>query len=323
MPKTFLFRFDGAQENDAFLEQARSNGHLVYAGLAMQLHRGWIPDFIEVSLDDESHAYSVTIIELESTASAALISARKYLPESSQEVLSTFREYLRRALQRCRSTADPRIEDIKEIDDALTGRSPITIWTAGALREPPHLVEKLPLIDHGGGLHSSVVDAQIEPRTGTLEGQLSLSPRDHKTFSRSILILDAVVRGWDKSDASLRVWRNLRTQPLRNQIRQQPQEFSTLITLLLGRKEGASIVINNAARELCDIWDEFQPGRYSETAVLAAITNFLPIDRTLDINASVRTAFEKARVILSKNAAPQSVVPPLAQWEQTNSEKKF
>jgi hypothetical protein len=42
MPNTFLFRFDGAQENDAFLEQARSKGHLVYAGLAMQLDRGWI-----------------------------------------------------------------------------------------------------------------------------------------------------------------------------------------------------------------------------------------------------------------------------------------
>jgi hypothetical protein len=302
MSKTFLFRFDGAKENDAFLEQARSNGHQVYAGLAMQLDRGWIPDFIEVSLDEASHACRVTIIELESTASVALISARKYLPEPSQEILSTFREYLRRVIQRCRSTADPRINDIQEIKDTLTNHAQITIWTAGALREPPRLVENLPLIDQGHVLHGPAVDTQIDTQTGSLEGQLSLSPRDHKTLSRSVLILDAVVRGWDKSDASLRVWRNLRSQPLRNQLQQRPQDFPTLILLLLGRKEGVRIAINDAARELSAIWNEFQPGRYSEAAVLAAITRFQPIDRTLDLNASVRTAFEKAHLILSTNA---------------------
>jgi hypothetical protein len=81
MPDTFLFRFDGARENDEFLNHARLKGHLVYAGLAMQLQRGWIPDFVEVSLDEENNSCSITIVELESTDSGARISARKYLPE--------------------------------------------------------------------------------------------------------------------------------------------------------------------------------------------------------------------------------------------------
>jgi len=196
-----------------------------------------------------------------------------------------------------------QVEDIDKVSNALAGRSPITIWTAGALREPPHLVERLPLIDQGSALHSRAVDTQIETQIGTLEGQLLLSPRDHKTLSRSVLILDAVVRGWDKSDASLRAWRNLRAQPLRNHIQQHPQDFPTLTTLLLGRKEGARIMINDAARELSIIWSEFQPGKHSETTVLAAIASFLPIDRTLDISAPVRAAFEKANLILSRNVA--------------------
>jgi hypothetical protein len=303
MPNTFLFRFDGAQENDAFLEQARSKGHLVYAGLAMQLDRGWIPDFIEVSLDEESHTYSVTIIELESTVNVALISARKYLPESSQEILTTFREYLRRVLQRCRSTADPRGDDIQELNDALTGHLPITIWTAGALRQPPTTIENLPLIDQGHTSNNVRLNEQIDAKANAFQGERSLSSRDHKSLARSILILDAVVRGWDNSDASLRVWRGLRSQPLRNQIQQHSQSYPALLTLLLGRKDGARMIIDDVVRELAVIWSDLQkPGKYSETAVLAAIKNFLPIDRTLDPHAPVRMAFEKARLILSNNA---------------------
>jgi hypothetical protein len=53
---TFLFRLDGAQENEAFLDLARSKGHFVYAGLAMTLERGWVPDFVEAVIDDDGGA---------------------------------------------------------------------------------------------------------------------------------------------------------------------------------------------------------------------------------------------------------------------------
>lgn len=64
MSKTFLFRLDGAQGNDAFLELSRSNGHVVYAGLAMALEQGWVRDFVEAIVEEDGGC-SVTLIELE------------------------------------------------------------------------------------------------------------------------------------------------------------------------------------------------------------------------------------------------------------------
>ena len=304
MHKTFLFRFDGARENDEFLDHARSQGHLVYSGIEMKLTRGWIPDFIEVLLDDDPAACSLTIFELESTESVARVSARKYLPESSHDILENFRQYLHRVLQRCRSTADSRAGDIQQLDDALGRAAHTSIWTAAALRRPPKTVERLPLIDQGLAPRNSAIDSRTHKQVSSLRGELSLSPREHKTLSRSILILDAVTRGWDKSDASLRAWRNLRSQPLRNDIQNNASRYPTLSMLLLGQKTGVRVMIEDAARELCDVWSQFQPGRYSETTVLAALEKFLPIDRELVPSASVRTAFDKARLVLDSAAQP-------------------
>lgn len=303
MHKAFLFRFDGARENDEFLDHVRSQGHLVYSGIEMKLARGWIPDFIEVLLDDNPAAFSLTIIELESTENVARVSARKYLPESSSDILETFRRYLHRVLERCRSTADPRARDIQQLGDALDHAKNTSIWTAAALRRPPRTVERLPFIDQGVIQRNSAIDSRTHNQASPLRGELSLSPREHKTLFRSVLILDAVARGWDKSDASLRAWRNLRSQPLRNDIQQNPSTYPTLSVLLLGRKNGVRVMIENAARELCAIWSQFQPGHHSETTVLAALEKFLPINRELDPSASVRMAFERARLILGDGAA--------------------
>lgn len=305
MHRAFLFRFDGARENDEFLEHARSQGHLVYSGIEMKLTRGWIPDFIEVLLDDNAVECSLSIYELESTETVALVSARKYLPESSQDILESFRQYLDRVLRRCRSTADPRTGEIQQLLDALGRAAQTRIWTAAALRRPPRTVEKLPLIDQDllFGRRDSAIGPQAHNEANSLRGELSLSSREHKTISRSVLILDAVTRGWDKSDASLRAWRNLRSQPLRNDVRQNSSKYPALAVLLLGQKTGVRVTIEEVARELCAIWSQFQPGRHSETAVLAALEKFLPIDRELDLNASVRKAFERARSVLSNSAA--------------------
>jgi hypothetical protein len=90
---------------------------------------------------------------------------------------------------------------------------------------------------------------------------------------------------------------------LRNDVQHNPSNFPTLSVLLLGQKTGARVIIENAARELCAIWSQFQPGRHSEAIVLTALERFLPIDRELDPNASVRIAFEKARRVLDESAA--------------------
>jgi len=299
MPDTFLFRFDGARENDEFLNHARSKGHIVYAGLAMQLQRGWIPDFVEVSLDEEVATCTITIVELESNEGSALVSARKYLPESSKDILSIFQKYLQRVLQKCRTTADPRVEHIQRVLDALACSAKISIWSAGALRQPPRIVERLPLIDQGRVSDSASIDPQAEKKPDSLEGEISLSARQHKNLSRSILILDAVIRGWDNSDASLRSWRTSRSQPLRRHVKEHSVDFPTLSALLLGQKTGSRIVIEDVAREVSVIWNDFQPNCHTEATVRTLLSRFMPVDLTLDPNAPVRIAFEKARLIAS------------------------
>src|ERR1039458_461632 len=192
MHKTFLFRFDGARENDDFLNHAVSQGHVVYSGIEMKLTRGWVPDFLEVSLDDNPVACSLTMFELESTETAARVSARKYLPEPSDDILEKVLQYLLRVLQRCRQTADPRGGEIKELYDALARTAHARIWTAAALRQPPRIVERLPLIDQGLFSARPATELRTCNQKSLLRGELSLSAREHKTLSRSILVLDAV-----------------------------------------------------------------------------------------------------------------------------------
>lgn len=267
----------------------------------MTLQRGWIPDFVEVVLVEDGTC-SITLVELEATENRALVGARKYLAESSESVSSAFRQYLQRVLERCRSMADPRAAEIQVLNDALL-RSSLEVWTAAALRQPPRVLERLAFIDQ---CHRSQTPAVVPEETraaANLDGEVLLSARDHKTLSRSVLILDAVVRGWDKSEASLRAWRNLRAQPLRREIKNDTNRFPTLSALLLGHKLGIRLSINDVACELAQVWDRQRPGHYSEQAVLAAITRFLPLDQELDSNASVRVAFEKARSIVSEHAA--------------------
>ncbi len=268
----------------------------------MILNRGWIPDFVEVSLDDNPVSCSLTIFELESNEGVALASARKYLPESSQDIFTAFRQYLRRVLQRCRSTSDPRTDDIQQLDDTLDRIPHPSIWAAAALRRPPRTVERLPLIDQGHTPRTLETNSVTHEPRGSLAGELSLSAREHKTLSRSVLILDAVTRGWDKSDASLRAWRNLRSQPLRNDIQLNSSGFPALSVLLLGQKTGVRVNIDDVARELSAVWNRFQSGQHSEASVRAALEKFLPLGRELDPNAPVRVAFEGARAVLNDSA---------------------
>lgn len=296
--QTFLFRFDGSPENDAFLEEARSQGHLVYAGISMQLEHGWILDFLEAVLSRNETSCALAIVELEAKPSTARVSARKYLPESSSELVANFCRYLVRVIDRCRASADPRAENIQALYDVLVRPSAVvSVWTVGALRQAPYFVERLPLIDQGALPESS----DWRPQQGlqrSLGGKVTLSPRNHKTLSRSILILDAIVREWDKSDATLRAWVNLRSQPLRQQIRNAPHDYPALTSLLLTTKLGVQIVTEDVAQEISTIWNQFQSGMHSADSVVLALEAFLPIDRSLDPNASVRIAFEKARTVL-------------------------
>src|SRR6267143_6582861 len=80
----------------------------VFAGRELRLGPppGWKPDGIRVVMEDGGRRCTLAIIELEANASAARISARKYLPERSESVLAAFVAYLNGACDDCRRRAD-------------------------------------------------------------------------------------------------------------------------------------------------------------------------------------------------------------------------
>jgi hypothetical protein len=109
MPTTYLFRIDGAKDNDDFFGAMRASVQHVYAGADFRVGAaGWIPDLVKLVVDEPPARCSLTLIELEATESVALISCRKYLPEDSASIVSAFRKYLDRVISQCRISADPR-----------------------------------------------------------------------------------------------------------------------------------------------------------------------------------------------------------------------
>jgi hypothetical protein len=67
MAATFLFRIDGAKDNDAFFNALRPSMSFVYAGVDIQVgSSGWSPDLIKCSLG-ETNQFKLTLIELDAT----------------------------------------------------------------------------------------------------------------------------------------------------------------------------------------------------------------------------------------------------------------
>src|SRR5579859_5078721 len=130
----FLFRFDGARDNNPYIEIAQERGFVVFAGTAMQIGP-WTPDFMRVMLDEDGQNCEIAIIELEANATAARISARKYLPESSQLVIEAFLSYIDRICIQCRTTADPRLREFINLKAAINNGPNLTVLTAGSLKE--------------------------------------------------------------------------------------------------------------------------------------------------------------------------------------------
>lgn len=142
----YLFRFDGAKENDLFMEENRARGIFVFAGIELRIGL-WIPDFLMVSSHEGGRRFTLTIIELEASKTAALKSARKYLPESSNDIIRAFVDYLDSVIVKCRQTADPRYSTIESLQQKLKRDTEIKVETACALRSKPALIERHRLLD--------------------------------------------------------------------------------------------------------------------------------------------------------------------------------
>lgn len=300
----YLFRFDGAKDNDKFFEGAKKRGiDNVYAGIEIEVGPGWIPDFLMVSRDDTERHCTLTLIELESRKMDALASSRKYLPESSAEILKAFHSYLNRVLEQCRSTADPRIHVVEDLQAFLKKASRIIIETACALRSDPTYLERLPLTDQPqtGALHylhspshESSPNLNVSPLT--FEGQRSLTRDETVGLNRAILILDAVVRQLDHSAAGLKVWTSSKRNPLHKIISRSQKEFPELSEFLSWDKHsGVKITWAPLFAELSTFWSDKTDKQISREKVHRLISEYYPIACRLSMRDRMQEVFEKAK----------------------------
>jgi hypothetical protein len=300
MGSSYLFRIDGARDNDEFFETMRPSMSHVYAGVDLRIGApGWIPDLVKIEIDVEAASCKLTLIELEATETVALVSCRKYLPESSELILAGFSDYLERVIKQCRSTADPRHSEFVKLKDALLRVERVQITTAGALRNSTRFVEELSLLDQprmaARQLQSPAPPVESSRR---FNGVLRLSADDAYALSRCILVLDALARKADHSTAAFRSWRGqVRSQPLKKTLVDSDGSYPALRAFVLrdANYRGLTLDIEPVLAELVELWVASGVQDIDRNAAVAFIESYFSVALEMPGEQPMTQVFEAAR----------------------------
>jgi hypothetical protein len=302
MPETFLFRIDGAKENDKFFNALRPSMSYVYAGAEIKIGSlGWSPDFIQISIN-ESKDITLTLIELDATESVARANCRKYLPENSTDIVHTFCEYLERVIRQCRSSAHPHEDKFIKLKTALSKAENINITTAGALRSATDFLENFSLIDQPKRI-VQMQSVQNIPRKNTLKeipdfrGTLRLNAEKAKALGRPVLILDAVIHQQDHSDATFRGWRNRETNKL---LKEYSTAYPCLCSFLNQRAfVGTTLDFERLILELVTKWSKASTLQIDQERVRSLINRYFPIAIMIRLSDRMSVVFDTARKFLA------------------------
>jgi len=294
------------KDNDAFFNARKSSANYVYAGVAVGIGSSsdWIPDLIEVVVDESEH-FILRLIELEAQKPDALISSRKYLPENSTGIVGTFCEYLERVIRACRSSADSREDEFVLLKTKLSKAEKISVTSAGALRASTVFVEELPLSDQPKSLaRTQSIEKILGEETPNFSGTLRLSGDKAATLGRAILVLDAVIRQLDHSDATFKTWRGQdRSQPLKKLLKKNGPAHPCLRAFISEKGvSGTTLDFEKLVSELAEIWSDGGNRKMNQDDVRGLINRYFPV--AAGISASDRTPaiFDVARKFLA-NAA--------------------
>ncbi len=291
----YLFRLDMARDNDEFLElrRARQVDH-AYSGTPMKVGPGWIPDFVEVSVDSASGTGRLTLIELEATEIAARASCRKYLPEKSAAVLQSFLKYLNTVISQCRATADPRLEPFEKLKSVFLSSSAISVHTGGALRTSADYVEDHPLIDQPERPTLPVAEPTKPLSSFSFHGERRLTRAESDAVRRAIKCLHAVVVGRDHSGGTVKSWFN--QKPLERAVSKDKKQYPRLHEFLTSKTDfGLFAKCGEIAVELANLWRTAGTSRMSPQGVAAVIDYFAPVAASFAKHEPMQTVFEQAR----------------------------
>lgn len=304
MKHHFLFRIDGSKENDDFFSRRRSRGDvLAFSGTALTVGPGWIPDLIEVEIDAQGNTFAVTLIELEASEIAARASCRKYLPESSPDVVRRFIGYVDTLITQCQVTADPRLDDLRSLREALEGQVTVVVRTAGALRSSSEFLELHTLLDQPERITIESRQSAIEARAINFKGTRSFSREETDGLCRTVRILHTVVAGLDHSGGTLHSWRNLRRKPLDIAVAKDRARYGQLSQLLAKRSaSGIRLDCEKLVSELAILWSHSQAHRLTPHEIADAIRHFVPISMGFQTKEPMQTVYAAARSTLENKA---------------------
>ena len=307
----YLFRIDSSKDNDKFFGGARDQGiDHIYAGTLITLGAGWVPDFLMVTLDNINGCCTLTLIELEAKRTDALISSRKYLLESSAKILHAFDDYLARVTDQCRSTADPRVSVLEVLRAFLQKAKSIRVETACALRSELNHLERLPLMDQSQ-TEALVYSHSFKPKSPqasrttvmTFEGQITLSRDQTIGLNRAVLILDAIVRQQDHSDAILKAWLSPKRNPLQKAIHENRRDLPEISQFLAtDQHSGAKLSCETLFGELSAFWSKAASRQLDSHIVRDMISAYYPTACALKLGDRMREVFEGARKVVATSA---------------------
>jgi hypothetical protein len=264
MSTVCLFQIDCAEANNSFFRADGDAPQVFYRGATLQIgSAGWIPDGVKVEYTTGATACCyLTLIELEATRPAALKSARKYFSEDCGAILDAFRVYLQRRIVDCRTTADPRLKALLELEQVFLGKIPIIIKALGALRSSSWKgapEEENTLVGTFGrydafSLEESGASTPVEEDSAPLRGVCKLDVIQTLGLRRCVLVLDAVIRNEDHSSATIHSW--LPKSPLRILLRDLPEKPTHLWRFVFPEHptRGTRIDVDALLSELVNLW---------------------------------------------------------------------
>jgi hypothetical protein len=302
--RRYLFRLDGSKDNDDFFVRRRDQGVCIaYSGTAMSVGPGWIPDLIEVDVEDEGTCFTLTLIELEAAEITARASCRKYLPESSLDIIQKFTAYLETVKRQCLATADPRLEEFDALSVALSGHPKLTVRTAGALRSSSDILELHTLLDQPERVATVSTPPLVVDQSLAFDGTRSFSREETDGLRRAVRVLHAVVTGHDHSGGTLHSWRNLRRKPLDMAVSKDPSRFGELHRLVSNKSaSGMRLNCDLLAQELAELWSTVPGKRVSTADVVHAIQRFAPRAMAFSNQEPMRAVYDAARATLQEGA---------------------
>jgi hypothetical protein len=249
-------------------------------------------------LEEPPDKASFTLIELEATESVAMVSCRKYLPENSVNILSAFGEYLDRVIRQCRTSADPREREFAELKANLSKVDQVTLTTAGALRSSTAFVEELPLIDQPKiAISPPLVNDDRQANECVFQGVLRLDQQKAYALARCLMILDAVLRGRDHSNATFQAWRGEAvSQPLKRLLTDNNGSYPALRGFILVRPStGLSLDFEKVLSELIEIWSADRNKEFDLEQTRALISRYFQVAWRIRGHEQMASIFEAAR----------------------------